>query len=137
VSSTRPQDASDVLIRSRSVLIVDDERVNRDLLSVMLAPEGHQLFMAANGEEALALVAQQPLDLILLDIMMPGIDGYQVLARIRHRHGSDVPIIMLSALNDRNSRLHGMTAGASDYLTKPVDRAELLSKVRKFLPEPK
>ena len=104
-----------ILGRVRSpahVLIVDDERSNRQLLKVMLAPEGFSLLLAASGEEALALVATQPPDLILLDIMMPGMDGYEVLARLKASRGSSsIPVIMISALDDRPARMVGLQAG--------------------------
>ena len=76
------------------------------------------------------MVVLQPFDLILLDIMMPGVDGYQVAATLkRNPDTSGIPILMLTALSDRNSRMHGLSAGAADFLTKPVDRAELVEKV--------
>jgi PAS domain S-box-containing protein len=116
------------------ILIVDDERHNRELLEVMLAPEGFQLLTAANGEEALAMVEQQPPDLILLDIMMPGMDGYQVAAKLKGSNGTKhIPVIMVTALDDRNARMLGLSAGAEDFLTKPVDRAELSVRVRNLL----
>src|SRR5450759_4479009 len=108
------------------VLIVDDERHNRDLLEIMLKPEGFLLLSAASGEEALALVAHKPPDLILLDVMMPGMDGYEVLARIKGDPATkNIAVVMLTALDDRNARMQGLSAGAEDFLTKPVDRAEL------------
>ncbi|HEY5023176.1 MAG TPA: response regulator [Gemmatimonadaceae bacterium] len=117
-----------------SVLIVDDERLNRDLLEVMLKPEGFVLVSAASGEEALSLIARQPPDLILLDVMMPGMDGYEVARRIKGNHGArNIPIIMLTALDGRDTRMHGLNAGAEDFLTKPVDRAELCVRVRNLL----
>ena len=117
------------------ILIVDDERQNRALLEVMLGSQGFVLLTAASGEEALAIVAQRPPpDLILLDIMMPGMDGYQVVTKIKSdpatRH---IPIIMLSALDDRNSIMYGLNAGAEDFLSKPVDRAELTVRVANLL----
>jgi signal transduction histidine kinase len=117
-----------------SVLIVDDERLNRDLLEVMLKPEGFVLVSAASGEEALSLIARQPPDLILLDVMMPGMDGYEVARRIKGNHGArNIPIIMLTALDGRDTKMHGLNAGAEDFLTKPVDRAELCVRVRNLL----
>jgi len=117
-----------------SVLIVDDERLNRDLLEVMLKPEGFVLVSAASGEEALSLIARQPPDLILLDVMMPGMDGYEVARRIKGNHAArNIPIIMLTALDGRDTRMHGLNAGAEDFLTKPVDRAELCVRVRNLL----
>ncbi len=116
------------------VLIVDDERNNRQVLELMLAPEGHILLTAAGGEEALAMVARQPPDLILLDVMMPDLDGYQVAARIKGNHATkNIPVIIVTALNDRDARLRGLNAGADDFLTKPVDRAELSARVKNLL----
>jgi PAS domain S-box-containing protein len=116
------------------ILIVDDERVNRQLLEVLLGPEGFDLSSAASGEEALAMVARQPPDLILLDVMMPGMDGYQVASRIKGDFDTkNIPIIMVSALNDREARMLGLSAGAEDFLTKPVERAELYMRVRNLL----
>ena len=116
------------------ILIVDDERPNRDLLEVMLASEGFVLLTAASGEEALAIVAQQLPDLILLDIMMPGMDGYQVAATIKGNAATkNIPVIMVTALDDRKAKMLGLSTGAEDFLTKPVDRAELRVRVRNLL----
>src|SRR6266550_2936446 len=116
------------------VLIVDDERHNRELLEIMLKPEGFLLLSAANGEEALALIARQPPDLILLDVMMPGMNGYDVAGKIKSDPATkNIPVIMLTALDDRNARMLGLNAGAEDFLTKPVDRPELSVRVRNLL----
>jgi len=116
------------------ILIVDDERHNRDLLEVMLAPEGHLVVTAASGAEALAMIAVQPPDLILLDVMMPGMDGIQVAAAVKgHLATRNIPVIMVTALNDREARLQALNAGAEDFLSKPVDRAELQVRVRNLL----
>jgi CheY-like chemotaxis protein len=116
------------------ILIVDDERQNRQLLEVMLAPEGFDLLTAGNGEEALAMVARHLPDLILLDVMMPGMDGYEVTARIRADPATtNIPVVIVTALEDRQARMLGLTAGAADFLTKPVDRAELSVRVRNLL----
>jgi signal transduction histidine kinase len=116
------------------VLIVDDERRNAELLKVMLLPEGYVLLTATSGEDALALLADQQPDLILLDVMMPGMDGYQVATRIKQNPATNnIPVIMLTALDDRNARMLGLNAGAEDFLTKPVDRAELCVRVRNLL----
>jgi PAS domain S-box-containing protein len=124
----------DIAGRLSRVLIVDDERHNRQVLDVMLRPEGFLLRSAASGEEALAMVAQQPPDLILLDIMMPGMDGHQVAARIKGDPDTrNIPIIMVTALDDRHSRMLALSAGAEDFLSKPVDRAELCVRVRNLL----
>jgi CheY-like chemotaxis protein len=119
------------------ILIVDDERKNRQLLEVLLGAEGYALESAASGDEALAIVARQAPDLVLLDIMMPGMNGYQVAAAIKAdaatRH---VRVVMLSALDDRNSQAHGLKVGADAFLTKPVNRVELCALVRSLLGTP-
>ena len=122
---------ADIEANPPRILIVDDERHNRQLLEIMLTPEGFALLTASSGEEALAMVAAQPPDLILLDIMMPGMDGYFVANQIKSSEATrDIPVIMVTALNDRASRLQGLEAGAEDFLSKPVDRAELINRVR-------
>jgi signal transduction histidine kinase len=100
----------------------------------MLKSEGYVLRTALNGEEALAIVAAEPPDIILLDVMMPGMDGYEAAGKIKANPTSkNIPVIMLTALDDRNARMLGLSAGAEDFLTKPVDRAELCVRVRNLL----
>lgn len=116
------------------ILVVDDERHNRDLLEVMLKPEGYTLMSAGTGAEALAMVAHEPPDLILLDVMMPDMDGYQVVAQLKANTATNsIPVIMITALDDRGARMLALGAGAEDFLTKPVDRAELTVRVRNLL----
>jgi len=120
--------------RAASVLIVDDEPRNRELLRVMLTPQGLDLTTATSGEEALAMVAEHPPDLILLDVMMPGMDGYEVAHRIKSdEHTKNIPIVMVTALDDHKARVLGLGAGADDFLTKPLDRAELQVRVKNLL----
>ena len=117
-----------------TILIVDDELQNRKLLVTLLRPEGYCTRTAANGEDALASIAQSAPDLILLDIMMPGMDGYQVARSLKSDPAtSNIPIVMITALIDRSARLAGLDAGVEDFLTKPVDRAELWLRVRNLL----
>ena len=124
----------DIPDRPARILIVDDERHDRQLLEVMLASEGFALSTAASGEEALAMVAQQPFDLILLDLRMTGMDGCQVTARIKANPATrHIPVIMVTAVDDREARMLGLGAGAEDFLSKPVDRAELRVRVRNLL----
>jgi signal transduction histidine kinase len=126
--------ALDVTDPPPRVLIVDDERRNLELLKIMLKSEGYVLRTALNGEEALAIVAAEPPDIILLDVMMPGMDGYEAAGKIKANPTSkNIPVIMLTALDDRNARMLGLSAGAEDFLTKPVDRAELCVRVRNLL----
>lgn len=120
------------------VLIVDDERKNRQLIEVMLGEEHYEISTANSGEEALAAILASVPDLLLLDVMMPGMDGYQVAARIKGDPATArVPIIMLSALTDTNSMNHGRTAGAEAFLAKPVNGAELRQQVQKLVGEAK
>lgn len=117
-----------------TLLIVDDELHNRKLLELLLQPEGYITRCAASGEEALASVAAEAPDLILLDVMMPGMNGHEVASRLKTNPAtSHIPIIMLTALIDRAARLAGLSAGAEEFLTKPVDRAELWLRVRNLL----
>jgi PAS domain S-box-containing protein len=125
---------ADIGYHPARVLIVDDERHNRQLLEVMLLPEGFTLVSAGSGQEALAMVAEEQPDLILLDIMMPGMDGYQVAAALKaNLTTTSIPIIMITALDDRDARMRGLNEGAEEFLTKPVDRAELCVRVRNLL----
>ncbi|MEO7822833.1 MAG: ATP-binding protein [Gemmatimonadaceae bacterium] len=118
----------------RRILIVDDQKQNIELLKVMLMPEGFDLRTAASGEEALASVSELPPDLILLDVMMPGMNGYEVTAKLKADPETlHIPILMVTALDDRAGRLLGLSAGADDFLAKPVDRAELSVRVRNLL----
>ncbi len=122
------------LARSAHILIVDDDKHNRDLLELMLADEGFVLFTAASGEEALAVIAQVTPDLVLLDVMMPGLDGYQVTTRIKADPlTKNIPVIIVTAHDDRAAKMLGLSAGAEDFLTKPIDRAELRMRVRNLL----
>jgi diguanylate cyclase (GGDEF)-like protein/PAS domain S-box-containing protein len=117
-----------------TILIVDDESQSRKLLEALLRPEGYLTRIAASGEEALASIAEFAPDLILLDIMMPGMDGFQVATALKSNLvTSNIPIIMVTTNIDRNARLAGLNAGAEDFLTKPVDRAELWLRVRNLL----
>jgi signal transduction histidine kinase/DNA-binding response OmpR family regulator len=125
---------SDAQEQPACVLIVDDERHNRELLEIMLRPEGFVILSASSGEEALAMVERQQPDLILLDVMMPGMDGYQVAGKIKGNPATEsIPVVMLTALDDRNARMLGLNAGAEDFLTKPVNRAELSVRVKNLL----
>jgi len=117
-----------------TILIVDDEVQNRKLLEALLRPEGYLTLSVGGGGEALAAIAQRAPDLILLDVMMPGMDGYQVAGILKaSRATASIPIIMLTAINDHAARLAGLNAGAEDFLTKPFDRVELSLRVRNML----
>jgi DNA-binding response OmpR family regulator/two-component sensor histidine kinase len=112
------------------VLIVDDDSISRRILRDALAPVKATLVFAQDGQEALALAEMHRPDLVLLDLMMPELDGFQVIERLRlHVSLSDVPVIVLSAYGDRENRLRGLRAGADDFVTKPFDREELRVRV--------
>ena len=116
------------------VLIVDDERLNRQLIEVMLAGEGYDVVLVNGGRDALASVASYRPDIILLDVMMPGMNGYEVATILKSDAATNqIPIIMLTALDDRNSRMHGLGAGAEEFLTKPINRYELCLRIRNLL----
>lgn len=116
------------------LLVVDDEAANRRVLETMLAAASYRVVAVDSGRDALAAAEVEPPDLVLLDVMMPEMDGYEVAARLKSMAATSmVPIIMVTALDDRDSRLEGLKAGAEDFLAKPVDRAELTARVRNLL----
>lgn len=119
---------------SALVLIVDDEEPNRALLRDLLEGLGYETREAIDGAQALAMVAQRAPDLILLDVMMPGMDGFQVCRRLKQAPDTaPIPIIMVTALSERPERILGIQAGANDLLTKPVDTQDLSLRVRNAL----
>ena len=115
------------------VLIVDDAKTNLDILVEGLKSE-HKLSLALNGETALQVAARTPPDLVLLDIMMPGMDGYEVCRRMREMpETAEVPIMFLSSLEEVQNKTRGFEAGANDYLTKPFDMLEVKARVKSLL----
>src|SRR5215510_11758866 len=116
------------------ILIVDDEPMNLDILRTRLAVHGYEILTATNGEEALAVAQTQHPDLILLDIMMPKIDGIDVCRRLKTDASLPfVPIILVTAKADSKDVVAGLEAGADEYLTKPVDQAALVARVKSML----
>jgi putative two-component system response regulator len=112
------------------VLIVDDEKTIHNTLEALLHDE-YRLYFAQNGMEGLALAVQTLPDVILLDVMMPHMDGFEVCRRLRATEPlAEVPIIMITALDDRESRLQGLRAGADDFLTKPFDVMEMFARIQ-------
>ena len=116
------------------ILVVDDEARNRRLLAGMLEAEGYVVAEASGGEEALTLIRSDPPDIVLLDLMMPVMDGFEVA---RHLKADPVtkalPVVIVTALDERGARIRGLEAGAQEFLTKPVDRWELRVRVRNLL----
>ncbi len=116
------------------VLVVDDEAVNRKLLETFLLSLNYQVFKATGGEEALHIVSKTAIDLILLDAMMPGMDGFEVCRRLKaHDSTRLIPVIMLTALSGQDAKLEGIEAGVDDFIIKPPNRAELLARTKSLL----
>ncbi len=116
------------------ILVVDDEEYNRELMEATLSPHNYELTMAKDGFEALDQVRRQPPDLILLDLMMPRMDGFSVTSMLKNdskfRH---IPIVIVTALEDVEDRVRALKTGADDFLTKPVRKIELLARVKSLL----
>ncbi len=120
--------------KGAKILCVDDDQRNLRLLEGLLLPEGYELIFALSGEEALAKVLSGEPELMLLDIIMPGMSGLEVLARLRSdMHTRLLPVVLLTALRDEDDRIKGIEAGCDDFISKPFDRAELLARVRTLL----
>jgi putative two-component system response regulator len=116
------------------VLIIDDDATARKAAESVLLGQGCRLLFASKGMEGLALAHDHKPDLILLDVMMPGMDGYEVCKRLRADPDlAEIPILMISALDDSDSRLSGIEAGVDDFITKPFNRTELRARVRTIL----
>lgn len=111
-----------------TVLIVDDEKEIRELIEIYLKNEGYEVIMAATGLEAIQIVNQKRVDLIILDVMMPVVNGVDACIKIREQH--NVPIIMLSAKVEDIDKILGLSVGADDYLTKPFNPLELIARVK-------
>jgi two-component system alkaline phosphatase synthesis response regulator PhoP len=116
----------------RKLLVVEDDRTLRQALVFNLSREGYELVTAADGENALAIARAQRLDLILLDVMLPGMSGVEVLRTLR-REGIDTPVIILSAKGEEIDRVVGLKVGADDYIAKPFSRPELLARIEAVL----
>ena len=114
-----------------NILICDDDKDIVAALKIYLAAEGYQLFEAYNGRQALEVAAQQDLHLILMDVMMPQLDGIAATAKLRQ--GSNVPIILLTAKSEDSDKVLGLNVGADDYITKPFNPIEVLARVKSQL----
>jgi diguanylate cyclase (GGDEF)-like protein/PAS domain S-box-containing protein len=116
------------------ILVVDDQPPNIELLEAYLVPQGYEIVKAANGEEALEKLFSNQIDVMLLDVMMPGIDGFEVIRRVRQDDTYRLlPIILVTALRETEDRVKGIEAGCDDFISKPIDKAELLARVRSLL----
>jgi putative two-component system response regulator len=116
------------------VLVVDDAAANRQLMEAYLAEIDCTVLMAENGATALSLIAENPPDLVLLDVQMPDMDGYEVCRSIKARpKGHLLPVVMITALNSTGDRVNALEAGADDFMSKPVERVEVVARVRSAL----
>ena len=116
------------------ILVVDDQPENIDLLEAYLVPQGYEIVKASNGEEALGKLSENQIDLILLDVLMPGMDGLEVTRRVRQDNTHRLlPIILVSVLRETEDRVKGIEAGCDDFISYPVDKMELLARVRSLL----
>jgi two-component system sensor histidine kinase/response regulator len=117
-----------------TLLIVDDEERNIRLLKALLAPQNYNLREAMNGEEALLRIAEEPPDMILLDVMMPKINGFEVCRRLKQDEKTKtIPVILVTALSEKQHRVQALEAGADDFISKPVDQTELTVRVKSLL----
>ncbi len=116
------------------MLIVDDIPTNVRLLEARLSAEYYDVVTASSGPEALDICAQGDIDIILLDVMMPGMDGFEVCSRLKaNRKTSHIPVLMVTALDQPSDRVHGLDVGADDFLTKPVDDVQLMARVKSLV----
>lgn len=113
------------------VLVVDDEKEIRELLEINLVNEGYQVIKASNGQEALDILENEEIHLMILDIMMPGMDGLEVCRRVRGKY--NIPILMLSAKAEDMDKIQGIMTGADDYVCKPFNHLELIVRVRALI----
>ena len=116
------------------ILIVDDQLQSIELFEAYLVPQGYEIVKAANGEEALGKLSGNQIDLILLDIIMPGMDGFEVTRRVRQDNTHRLlPIILITVLRETKDRVKGIEAGCDDFISRPIDKTELLARVRSLL----
>ena len=128
------EDAPKTAESQHTILVVDDVRENVELLESLLAAEGYQVITATDGKSALKLVTDRNPDLVLLDIMMPALDGYEVCRHIKADPATaSTPVVMVTVLDELEDIEKGVEAGTDDFLVKPINRIELLTRVRSLL----
>src|ERR1700735_236927 len=117
-----------------TILIADDQAANRELLEELLTTQGHTVITVSDGADVIQELARTPVDLVLMDVMMPGLTGFQACEKIKNNPDTYlIPVILITALCDRQDRIEGIRVGADDFLSRPVDRTELLARVRSLL----
>lgn len=122
------------MVHRPKILCVDDEPVNNRLLQMVLAPDGYDVSTAENGRIALEKLSQERFDLVILDVMMPGMNGFDVCRTIRGNEDyRNIPVVMVTALTSKQDRIKGIETGAEDFISKPIDEGEVLARVRMLL----
>ena len=122
---------------NKKILVADDDSRNRKLLETLLGADGYQVTAVNSGQATLNAVAGERPDLILLDLMMPGMDGFEVVRRLKiDADTRDIPIVMVTALDDTGSRLRLLSAGVADLIAKPIDRWQLKERLEQLLGSP-
>ncbi len=119
-----------------TVLVIDDDGATQDLLALLLSSAGYTLLHADSGEAGLAMLDQAPVDLVVLDLRLPGLDGFDVCVRIRERAGRQPPILVLTATTRPNGATTSFQLGADDYVAKPYAAGELLARIARLLRRP-
>src|SRR5947207_1093040 len=121
-------------VQSARVLVVDDTRENRTLLERMLSVQGYVVETADDGETALEYIARDAPDIVLLDVQMPGLDGFEVCRRVKSDPATRLtPVVLITGLSDRRSRIQGIDAGADDFINKPFDAEELKARIHSLV----
>jgi two-component system, sensor histidine kinase and response regulator len=132
--TAQPNHSPPLNLRGRKILVVDDDRLNIRILGGILKSEGYELAEAATGERALEVYQEFKPHLVLLDVMMPGIDGFETCRRLKKTHGDDcAPVIFITAKNLSDDVVEGLNAGGADYLPKPFKAKEVLARIRSHL----
>jgi putative two-component system response regulator len=117
-----------------TILIADDQAANRELLEELLTTQGFTVITVSGGADVIQELARTPVDLVLMDVMMPGLTGFQACEKIKNNPDTYlIPVVLITALCDRQDRIEGIKVGADDFLSRPVDRTELLARVRSLL----
>ena len=122
-------------MRKAKIMVVDDDAQSLELMEAMLVPNGYEVITASDGSKALVTIPVKKPDLILLDIMMPGLDGYATLSKIKENKTiSNIPVVMLTSVGFNLNKELALRLGAAGYITKPVDLTELLNTISRLLP---
>jgi putative two-component system response regulator len=132
-SLTTDEKKETIALEQSVILIVDDEEYNLDVLDQLLSVKKYKVFSAASGEEAVNIVKNEEVDLVLLDIMMPGMNGYDVLREIKALKNRYIPVVMITALDGKEHKIKALEEGGDDFLNKPIDKYELYARVHTLL----